>query len=189
MCSTISFAGKTYIGESNGRIRRRKSMVTAAKAQVITAPKQRSRPVFPELSIQGIPLADLHVQEIVQRQSQTRSVDGEGGRRRPRFNPSFLEEAYERCKNLCAEYAKTFYLGTLLMTEERQKAIWAIYVWCRRTDELVDGPNSGYMSSEVLDRWEQRLEDIFEGRPYDILDAALTNTVSNFPLDIKERSA
>ncbi|KAB2616402.1 phytoene synthase 2 [Pyrus ussuriensis x Pyrus communis] len=185
MCSTFSFAGKTYIGESNGRIRCRKSMVTAAKAQVITAPKQRSRPVFPELSIQGIPLADLHVQEIVQRQSQTRSVDGEGGRRRPQFNPSFLEEAYERCKNLCAEYAKTFYLGTLLMTEERQKAIWAIYVWCRRTDELVDGPNSGYMSSEVLDRWEQRLEDIFEGRPYDMLDAALTHTVFNFPLDIK----
>ncbi|CAN6558857.1 unnamed protein product [Malus baccata var. baccata] len=198
MCSTISFAGKTYIGESNGRIRRRISMVTAAKAQVITAPKQRSRPVFPELSIQGIPLADLHVQEIVQRQSQTRSVDGEGGRRRPQFNPSFLEEAYERCKNLCAEYAKTFYLGTLLMTEERQKAIWAIYgenstlyvhvvsrVWCRRTDELVDGPNSNYMSSEVLNRWEQRLEDIFEGRPYDMLDAALTHTVFNFPLDIK----
>ncbi|XP_068339230.1 phytoene synthase 2, chloroplastic-like [Pyrus communis] len=185
MCSTFSFAGKTYIGESNGRIRCRKSMVTAAKAQVITAPKHRSRPVFPQLSIQGIPLADLQVQEVVQRQSQTYSVDGEGGRSSPQFNPSFLEEAYERCKNLCAEYAKTFYLGTLLMTEERQKAIWAIYVWCRRTDELVDGPNSGYMTSEVLDRWEQRLEDIFEGRPYDMLDVALTHTVSNFPLDIK----
>ena len=22
------------------------------------------------------------------------------------------------------------------------RAIWAIYVWCRRTDELVDGPNA-----------------------------------------------
>ncbi|VVA23252.1 PREDICTED: phytoene synthase [Prunus dulcis] len=184
MCSTFSLAAKTYIGESNG-IRHRKSMVTATRAEVIPAPKQRSRPVFPELSIQGIPIADLHVQEIVQRQSQTYSMDREGARRKPQFCPSFLEEAYERCRNICAEYAKTFYLGTLLMTEERQKAIWAIYVWCRRTDELVDGPNSVYMSSEVLDRWEERLQEIFEGRPYDMLDAALTHTVFSFPLDIK----
>lgn len=111
------------------------------------------------------------------------------------------------------------------MTEERQKAIWAIYgknvfrnllihkldigfqqnirkyssliitnmcirksffsVWCRRTDELVDGPNAGYMSPAVLDRWEERLQDIFYGRPYDMHDAALADTVFKFPLDIK----
>lgn len=41
------------------------------------------------------------------------------------------------------------------------------------------------MSSAVLDRWEERLEDIFDGRPYDMLDAALTDTVFKFPLDIK----
>ena len=41
------------------------------------------------------------------------------------------------------------------------------------------------MSSAVLDRWEERLHDIFHGRPYDMLDAALTDTVSKFPLDIK----
>lgn len=58
-------------------------------------------------------------------------------------------------------------------------------MWCRRTDELVDGPNAIYMSSTVLDRWEERLHDIFDGRPYDMLDSALTDTVFNFPLDIK----
>lgn len=41
------------------------------------------------------------------------------------------------------------------------------------------------MSSSVLDRWEDRLHDIFNGQPYDMLDAALTDTVSKFPLDIK----
>jgi len=58
-------------------------------------------------------------------------------------------------------------------------------VWCRRTDELVDGPNADYMSSVVLDRWEERLHDIFNGHPYDMLDAALADTISKFPLDIK----
>ncbi|XP_057492144.1 phytoene synthase 2, chloroplastic [Actinidia eriantha] len=98
---------------------------------------------------------------------------------------SLLGEAYDRCGEVCAEYAKTFYLGTMLMTPERRKAIWAIYVWCRRTDELVDGPNASHITPTALDRWESRLEDIFRGRPFDMLDAALSDTVAKFPVDIQ----
>ncbi|XP_073150573.1 phytoene synthase 2, chloroplastic [Henckelia pumila] len=98
---------------------------------------------------------------------------------------SVLSEAYDRCGEVCAEYAKTFYLGTLLMTPERRKAIWAIYVWCRRTDELVDGPNASHITPTALDRWESRLDDIFRGRPFDMLDAALSDTVCKFPVDIQ----
>jgi phytoene/squalene synthetase len=58
-------------------------------------------------------------------------------------------------------------------------------VWCRRTDELVDGPNASHMSALALDRWESRLDDIFAGRPYDMLDAALSHTVATFPVDIQ----
>ncbi|TYI72818.1 hypothetical protein E1A91_D07G085500v1 [Gossypium mustelinum] len=98
---------------------------------------------------------------------------------------SLLNEAYDRCGEICAEYAKTFYLGTLLMTPERRRAIWAIYVWCRRTDELVDGPNAPHITPTALDRWEARLEDLFNGRPFDMLDAALANTVNKFPVNIQ----
>ncbi|CAN6175271.1 unnamed protein product [Urochloa humidicola] len=96
-----------------------------------------------------------------------------------------LKAAFERCGEVCKEYAKTFYLATQLMTPERRRAIWAIYVWCRRTDELVDGPNASHISAVALDRWESRLEDIFAGRPYDMLDAALSDTVASFPVDIQ----
>eukprot|EP00249_Psilotum_nudum_P019041 c27069_g1_i2 orf=885-1892(-) len=96
-----------------------------------------------------------------------------------------LTEAYNRCGEICAEYAKTFYIGTQLMTPERRRAIWAIYVWCRRTDELVDGPNASHITPAALDRWEQRLEDVFKGKPYDMLDSALAHTVSRFPVDIQ----
>ncbi|KAK1309218.1 hypothetical protein QJS10_CPA09g00931 [Acorus calamus] len=71
------------------------------------------------------------------------------------------------------------------MTPERQRAVWAIYVWCRRTDELVDGPNASCINSTALDRWEKRLTDLFEGRPFDVYDAALSDTVSKFPVDIQ----
>lgn len=39
--------------------------------------------------------------------------------------------------------------GTKLMTPKKARAIWAIYVWCRRTDELVDGPNASRMNPRV----------------------------------------
>jgi len=38
---------------------------------------------------------------------------------------------------------------------------------------------------QELDRWEERLEELFAGRPYDIYDAALTATISNFPVSIQ----
>ena len=107
--------------------------------------------------------------------------------RAPRFNvpEDTLDAAYERCREVTAEYAKTFYLGTKLMTPEKQRAIWAIYVWCRRTDELVDGPNASHITPEALDRWEERLEGIFDGKPVDVIDATLCDTLSRFPVDIQ----
>ncbi|XP_059628803.1 phytoene synthase 2, chloroplastic-like [Cornus florida] len=186
MCSTFSVAAKPGIRVGNDKFLCSKSMATMARIEAtVTSPRTTRPRIVPELSIQGVPHHDLHVREIVQKQSQASSFAIDDACRKPQFHPMFLEEAYDRCKNVCAEYAKTFYLGTLLMTEDRQKAIWAIYVWCRRTDELVDGPNAAHMSTAVLDRWEERLEDIFNERPYDMLDAALTDTVYKFPLDIK----
>ena len=38
---------------------------------------------------------------------------------------------------------------------------------------------------QALDRWEERLEMIWEGKPYDILDAALADTVARFPVHIQ----
>jgi phytoene synthase len=68
---------------------------------------------------------------------------------RPRWSTGVLDAAYERCGDVTSEFAKTFYMGTQLMTPAQAKAIWAVYVWCRRTDELVDGPNASKMSPKV----------------------------------------
>ncbi|EYU29498.1 hypothetical protein ABFS82_04G223900 [Erythranthe guttata] len=190
MNAAFSCAANTCIKARNSTfLSKKKQRRTSPRAEVTVAitnkTKESSSPT--QLSLHGISCTDLFVHEIVQRQQSQKigSSDFDIRTTRPNFHPMFLDEAYERCRDICAEYAKTFYLGTLLMTEERQKAIWAIYVWCRRTDELVDGPNAAHHSSSVLERWDERLDDIFNGRPYDMLDAALTDTVHNFPLDIK----
>lgn len=52
----------------------------------------------------------------------------------------------------------------------------------------MDGPNASHITPKALDRWEQRLSDVFEGRPYDMYDAALSDTVSKYPVDIQVES-
>lgn len=96
-----------------------------------------------------------------------------------------IEDAYELCRQITAKYAKTFYLGTLLMSQTKRKAIWAIYAWCRRTDELVDGSVAAITTPETLERWEQQLESIFAGSPVDDSDVALVDTLQRFPMDIQ----
>lgn len=96
-----------------------------------------------------------------------------------------VEEAYELCRQITAEYAKTFYLGTLLMPKEKSKAIWAIYAWCRLTDELVDGEKAKYTTKETLAEWEQKLESIFAGYPLDDTDVALVDTIQRYPMGIQ----
>ena len=96
-----------------------------------------------------------------------------------------VEEAYELCRQITAEYAKTFYLGTLLMPKEKSKAIWAIYAWCRLTDELVDGAKAQYTTKETLTEWEQQLESVFAGNPIDDTDVALVDTIERYPMGIQ----
>ncbi len=96
-----------------------------------------------------------------------------------------VDESYQLCRHLTAKYAKTFYLGTLLMSPAKRQAIWAIYAWCRRTDELVDGPASAITTPETLDLWEQHLEAIFAGHPQENYDVALVDTIQRFNLDIQ----
>lgn len=96
-----------------------------------------------------------------------------------------VNEAYEYCRLITAEYAKTFYLGTLLLPKEKRKAIWAIYAWCRNTDELVDGAKAQYTTEDTLREWEQQLEATFAGLPSEDADVALADTVKHYPIDIQ----
>ncbi|MBO3459847.1 phytoene synthase [Aetokthonos hydrillicola Thurmond2011] len=96
-----------------------------------------------------------------------------------------VEESYQLCRQLIVKYSTTFYAGTLLINKQKRPAIWAIYAWCRRTDELVDGPAAAMTTSETLDLWEQQLKSIFAGRPVDNFDVALVDTIQRFSMEIE----
>ncbi len=100
-----------------------------------------------------------------------------------------LESAYEACRQETAKWAKTFYLGTMLLPPAKRRAIWAIYVWCRRTDELMDSPEAQARPvselADRLDKWEERTKGMFAGKVNDSLDAVMADTIEKFPQSIQ----
>ena len=99
-----------------------------------------------------------------------------------------LAESYDESGVVTEAFAKTFYLGTKLMPPAAQRAIWAIYVWCRRTDEIVDAPRRPDDPSMLTDlsAWEIRTENLWKyGEVVDVLDLPLLDVRVNYPnLDI-----
>ena len=106
-----------------------------------------------------------------------------------RLSTPDLDAAFEACRRETAEWAKTFYLGTLLLPREKRRAIWAIYVWCRRTDELMDSDEAQSRSvqelSDRLDHWEEKTRALFQGHVCDELDAVMADTIERFPQGIQ----
>jgi len=102
---------------------------------------------------------------------------------------SQLDQAYEICRKETQQWAKTFYLGTLLLPKEKRKAIWAIYVWCRRTDEIMDSVEALTKSqdelSDNLDEWEENTKNVFKGNIKSELDSVLLDTIEKYPQSIQ----
>jgi len=102
---------------------------------------------------------------------------------------SQLDQAYEICRKETQQWAKTFYLGTILLTQEKRKAIWAIYVWCRRTDEIMDSAEASTKSqdelSDNLDSWEENTKNVFKGKIKTELDSVLLDTIEKYPQSIQ----
>jgi len=102
---------------------------------------------------------------------------------------SQLDQAYEICLKETQKWAKTFYLETLLLPLEKRKAIWAIYVWCRRTDEIMDSLEASTKSqdelSDNLDAWEENTKNVFKGTIKSELDSVLLDTIEKYPQSIQ----
>jgi len=96
---------------------------------------------------------------------------------------SLLTKAYVESGEVTSAFAKTFYLGTQLLPEAPREAIWAIYVWCRRTDEIVDAPrDSDEEMLQDLGSWEMRLEDLWKyGEVEDVYDLCLLDVLVKYP--------
>lgn len=110
MFAAFSYVCKPCMGSGDGKFLIHRIRRTTARAEMaIAVPKRNNESSHPKLSIRG---TDKIVLEIARRQSQSNGLATHDVCRKPDFHPMFLEEAYDQCKNICEEYAKTFYFGS-----------------------------------------------------------------------------
>jgi phytoene synthase len=82
-----------------------------------------------------------------------------------RIDRAAIEAAYDYCRETIRRGSKGFYFSTLFLPPEKRRAMWAVYHFCRYTDDLVDKAE-GLTPPElqqVLSEWEAELRRSFEG--------------------------
>jgi phytoene synthase len=96
-----------------------------------------------------------------------------------------IKEAHGKCEFITESLSKTFSLASKVLSPEQRKAIFAIYTWCSRVDDIVD--NTARSQDPVslkrdLDEMRRRLKVLFEERKaYDDLDFALLDSLERYP--------
>lgn len=93
-----------------------------------------------------------------------------------------VEEAYNHCETIIAHHSKTFYKAFSMLEEDDFKAVWAIYAFCRRADDIVD---EGESPEAELTMFKQEFELFLRGEynPENPIWTALNDVFSRYPMD------
>lgn len=110
------------------------------------------------------------------------------------INDDQLKSSYSHCRAITRYYAKTFYMATRFLPNEKQRSIFAIYGLCRYLDNLVDETvdlihYKDIDISEVdekLDEFSAKLIGVYNGRESDdpIL-IAFSDTLKKYHIPIE----
>jgi phytoene synthase len=94
-----------------------------------------------------------------------------------------ITEAYRHCETIVKEHSSSFYRAFGILPEEKRKAVWAVYGFCRTVDDLVDElePDAAELQ---LGLFEQAFQRFLDGKPdADLIWVALADTFRRFPMD------
>ncbi len=105
-----------------------------------------------------------------------------------------LEDAYEYCRKISKEHAKTFYLASLFLPQKQQKPIFAIYALLRTVDDVVDTAEEklahGMITREdisrMLESWKSKLKACYSGNvEHDPIMMAWHDTLKSYSIPIE----
>jgi len=69
---------------------------------------------------------------------------------------------YEACRALIRQGSKTFFAASLLLPDDVRRSSYALYAFCRLSDDAVDGPDA---RRDAVHRLRDRLDELYAGRP------------------------
>jgi phytoene synthase len=69
---------------------------------------------------------------------------------------------YAACRELIRQGSKTFHAASLLLPKSVREPSYALYAFCRLSDDAVDGPDA---RNDAVERLRERLGRLYAGRP------------------------
>jgi 15-cis-phytoene synthase len=98
-----------------------------------------------------------------------------------------LQKSFQYCKRITKEYAKSFYLATQFLSYEKRLATYALYGYCRFTDNIADDM---FLSDDEkrfkLNKWKNKVYNALEkGYSEHALLNAFIKTVYEYGIDPK----
>ncbi len=89
--------------------------------------------------------------------------------------------AYEHAEAIIKESSKSFYKAFSNLPEDKAKAVYAIYGFCRTADDAVDL----YQDEDKIDELRSGIKATFDGKaPGDLLFEALSDTLKKYPSEL-----
>ena len=105
-----------------------------------------------------------------------------------------LRDAYAVCRRITRSHAKTFYLATRFLPNEKQRAIFSVYALCRCLDDTVDEAEDLLAKKQIsvndikamVDDWKNKLNRTYHfGVGENQVLVALADTLTRFKMPIE----
>lgn len=94
--------------------------------------------------------------------------------------PLEVREAYKHCEQLARSHYENFTVGSWLLPRALRPHLFAVYAFCRRTDDLGDEAPGDRLA--LLNEWEVELLSCYGGQPTDPVMVALQDTIRRFDI-------
>lgn len=92
-------------------------------------------------------------------------------------------------KSVTAKSGSTFYWPMRLLPASKRAAMFAIYAFCRRIDDIADEPGEPTAKRAALDVWRRDIRDLYVGGANGPLTAALKCAIERYGLPRAEFEA
>jgi squalene synthase HpnC len=88
-----------------------------------------------------------------------------------------LAAAREYCRRLATSHYENFSVATWFLPKHLHEHFYAVYAYCRISDDLGDEVGNTATSLRLLDAWEEELNACYDGHPKHPVFVALAETV------------
>jgi phytoene synthase len=73
---------------------------------------------------------------------------------------NWLDYAYQYCAAITKNNSRTFYMSANLLPAEKRRAIYALYAFCRATDDMMDDTHGASDTADAFATWRLRLNGV-----------------------------